>query len=165
VWKEISGVGSYRVQIETRTPNGPIVSRVDHRASGTNFTPHSALAGGVAAAKVRITEDCRDQDAMSISEMPPAFFIDPLGGCASPHAVMVRDRPNGSIAWAPSAGVVRTEIAVFSAIDGRVIQRDESVGRSHDLPAMNAGATIAVRSRCSDGFSRWVYRVLAAPGG
>ena len=165
VWKDIPGVEDYRVQIEARTPNGPVLSRVDNRVSGTTFTPRSVLAGGRAAAKVRITEDCRGQDAIAISEMPPAFFIDPLDGCASPHGVRVQERPNASITWAQAAGALRTEISVFSTVDGRVIRREETAGQTYDLTPMDAGVTIALRSRCSEGFSRGVYRVLAAPRG
>src|SRR2546426_197383 len=53
-WGRLSGVKAYRVQIESRVPEGQVLERIDARVGDTRFVPPRPPADRRAAGKLRV---------------------------------------------------------------------------------------------------------------
>jgi hypothetical protein len=163
VWKALPGVTQYRVQVESRVPNGRVISRLDNQVAGTQFLTTSALADQQAVVKVRVTGACPEAAQGTVSEMGPSFFVDVRALCPAPIDLKVRSDAPARIEWGFAPGRVTTEISVFSASHGGLLLKEDLTGSQRNLPALSEAVVIALRNRCKEAVSETLYRVVAAP--
>jgi hypothetical protein len=155
-WRALPGVERYRLQMESRIPEGRVLARVDTVVAGTKFVPPGALTDERAAVKVLVTADCGTAAQPSVIEEPARFFVDLRGSCPAP-ALSVE---GSKIVWGKVAGAQRYELAVYSALDGRSVLQAESLDVWYRLPAVRQPAYVMVRARCADAYSAPAYQVL-----
>jgi hypothetical protein len=156
-WRALPGVERYRVQMESRIPEGRVLHRFDTVVTGTKFVPPTALADERAAVKVLVTAECSAAAQPSVIEEPARFFIDLRASCPAPAAVEVRDGKR--IAWGKVAGAQNYELAVYSAIDGRSLLQAESLEPGYQLN-IRQPAYVMLRTRCGQAYSAPVYQVV-----
>jgi len=161
-WPPIAGTTRYRVQLESRVANGPVIARIDQVITGTQFTPPQALAQERAVVKVRVSAACEGESQGTVSELGPAFFVDVRGSCPAPRDVRVRAGGILAMDWVASAAVRRTEISIFSAADGKLIAKEDALGGHREFALPKEAAAVALRSRCAEAVSETVYRVVSA---
>jgi hypothetical protein len=153
-WRALPDVKRYRVQLESRIPEGRVLHRFDTVVSGTKFVPPSALTDERAAVKVLVTADCGAAKQPSVIEEPARFFIDLTASCPAPSLSVEQ----GRISWGKVAGAQRYEVAAYAAADGRSVQHTETLDPSYRLPAMPQGGYVMVRARCAEAYSAPVYQ-------
>ena len=157
-WRALPGVARYRVQMESRIPEGRVVNRFDTVVAGTKFVPPSALADERAAVKALVTAECPGAAQPSVVEEAARFFIDLRSSCPAPAAVEVQD--GKSLAWRKVAGAQRYELAAYSALDGKSLLQAESLEPAYPLRVIQQPAYVMVRARCAEGYSAPAYQVL-----
>jgi hypothetical protein len=72
-WLVIPGAIRYRVEIESRVPEGRILVSLDTQVSGTRFQPPQPLTDHRAAVKVRVTAGCPPDDGGRLRDQPATF--------------------------------------------------------------------------------------------
>lgn len=159
-WRVLPSVARYRLQMESRVPEGRVLARFDTVVAGTRFVPPTALTDERAAVKVLVTADCGVGNQAGLIEEPARFFIDLKNSCPAPASVQVND--GKTIGWGKVAGAQRYELAVYSAIDGRSVLHAETVQPVYRLPAPQEPAYVMVRARCAEAYSARVYQVLGS---
>src|SRR5204862_7089925 len=87
-WSGLSGVKVYRVQIESRVPEGQVIERIDTRVGDTRFVPPRPLTERRAAVKLLVTADC--PEPTSIATRPASFFIAVAPNCSSIQKLFLR---------------------------------------------------------------------------
>lgn len=155
-WRALPGVERYRVQMESRMPEGRVLNRFDTVVVGTKFVPPAALTDERAAVKVLVTAECGAGKQPSVIEEPARFFIDLRHSCPAPSIVVEQ----GRVAWGKVAGAQRYEVAAYSVLDGRSVLQAETLDPSYRLPDIPQGGFVMVRTRCADAYSVPVYQVL-----
>lgn len=153
-WKEIEGAKRYRVQLESRVPEGEMVARFDAVVEGTRFLPPAALAGTRAGVKVVITADCGGE-APPVTGRGPTFFIDTASACAAPEGLSLK---GNALAW-KAGGALGYVVTAFAA-DGRVLLRQDVRESPSKMPA--GTSYVSVRARCAAGTSAPVYKVAGS---
>jgi len=157
-WRALAGVERYRVQIESRIPEGRMLGRIDTVVAGTKFVPPAVLTDERAAVKVLVTAECGAAAQPSVIEEPARFFIDLRASCPAPAALQVKD--GNRLAWGKVAGAQRYELAAYSALDGRSVLQAETLDPAYQLPAIQQPAYVMVRARCAHAYSAPAYQVL-----
>jgi hypothetical protein len=152
-WRALPGVERYRVQMESRIPEGRVLHRFDTLVTGTKFVPPSALTDERAAVKVLVTAECGVAKQPSVIEEPARFFIDLTASCPAP-ALAVQP---GRISWGKVAGAQNYELAVYSAIDGKSLLQAESLEPAYPINIQQP-AYVMVRARCGQAYSAPVYQ-------
>jgi hypothetical protein len=159
-WRAIPGAGEYRVEIESRVPEGQILVSLDTRVSGTRFQPPRPLTDFRSAVKVRVTAGCPADDGSRLREKPSSFQIDTSPLCPAPARIGVSD--DGQIEWSAVPGAIRYDVWLLSP-DGRV--RLERQTERTRLPLPGAGEPLAavVRAYCPTGFGPRGLALVTAP--
>jgi hypothetical protein len=157
-WRAVPGVERYRVQMESRIPEGRMLNRFDTVVTGTKFVPPTALADERAAVKVLVTAECSAAAQASVIEEPARFFIDLRASCPAPAAVEVKDGKR--IAWGKVAGAQHYELSIYSSLDGKSLLHAESVEPAYQLPGLQQPAYAMVRARCAQAYSAPLYQVV-----
>ena len=160
-WHPVPGIHQYRLQMEVRIPNGRIVARSDQVVAGTSYSPPSPLAEDFVGVKVRVSASCPADAPANVSELGPAFFIDPRSACPAPREVQLRTGTALQVSWKADAAMTQAEVSLFSADDGTLLARRASDAPVVELPPPSKPAVLAMRARCRAGASALVYRVLA----
>lgn len=156
-WPAVPGAKSYRVQIESRVPEGRVLERVDARVPENRFVPPRPLAEDRAAVKVVVTADCATPP--NIASQPAWFYIDAAAACPRAEALAFNA---GAARWRGTAA--RYEVEVFSAVDGRLLARRDTPVASLPLPASHEPMLVAVRPRCGPVLGAALYgRAPAMP--
>ena len=156
-WAPVPGARSYRVQIESRVPEGRVVERIDATVSATRFVPPRPLAEERAAVKVLITPDCAK--APNLGERPAWFFIDATRACASPDGLEFSPR---GVEWRASRRATRYEVEVYASPEGRLLARSETPLTYAALPVASTPVLVAVRPRCGSVLGPAVYGLAPA---
>lgn len=156
-WRTVPGARSYRVQIESRVPEGRVIERVDVEVSGNRFIPPRALADARAAVKVLVTADC--SGASNLSERPAWFFIDAAAACPPVDALAFSA---GRVQWQRSSAATRYDVEMYSESGGRMLAREETPLASAPLPAAPGPVLVAVRARCGTIVGPAVYGLAPA---
>lgn len=156
-WTALPGVRSYRVQVESRVPEGQVIERIDARVNDTHFVPPRALANRLAAVKVLVTADC--PEATSIAPRAARFSIDLAPLCPAVQGLTVAaGKP--AVEWTRVSGATRYEVETYSAAEGTLIVREETTRTSADLPRDKRLLLIAVRARCESFFGEAAFAYL-----
>jgi hypothetical protein len=157
-WGGLSGVKVYRVQIESRVPEGQVIERIDTRVGDTRFVPPRPLTDRRAAVKLLVTADC--PESTSVATHPAWFFIDMAPKCSAVRGLSLSGEGAPKAEWISANGVTRYEVEAYSMADGRLIVRRETTLSSSDLPRVAAALVIAVRPRCESVVGEAAYGFL-----
>jgi len=158
-WGGFSGVKVYRVQIESRVPEGRVIERIDTRVGDTRFVPPRPLTDRRAAVKLLVTADC--PDSTSIATRPAWFFVDVAPNCPSIQKLSFSGAST-KVEWARTSGATRYEVEAYSVSDGRLIARKETTVASAELPRADTPLIVAVRPRCESIVGEAAYGFLPA---
>ena len=159
-WSGLSGVKVYRVQIESRVPEGRVIERIDTRVGDTRFVPPRPLTDRRAAVKLLVTADC--PESTSIATRPAWFFIDIAPNCPSIQKLSFSGAGTSKVEWARTSDATRYEVEAYSVSDGRLIARKETTVASAELPRADAPLIVAVRPRCESVVGEAAYGFLPA---
>jgi hypothetical protein len=159
-WTALSGVKLYRVQIESRVPEGQVIERIDARVSDTGFIPPRPLTERRAAVKLLVTADC--PEPTPIATRPAWFFIDVAPNCPAVQGLSFSGAGASRAEWARTSGATRYEVEAYSLAEGRLIARKETTLTSTDLPQAGAALVVAVRPRCESVVGEAAYGFLPA---
>jgi len=160
-WERVPGASDYRIEIESRIPNGRVLARIDSQVTGLNFTPTRPLASERAAVKVSVTAGCKEGAGKGAAELGPSFFVDVRGLCAAPAGLRVSTGRALVIEWSAANAAAKGELSLFSLRDGAILVKEEVIGQRATLTPPEVPFTIAVRNRCGDIYSKPVYRLMA----
>jgi hypothetical protein len=156
-WRAVPGARSYRVQIESRVPEGRVIERVDAEVSGNRFVPPRPLADARAAVKVLVTTDCAGVPNLNV--LPAWFFIDATAACPPVDALAFSA---GRVQWGRSSAATRYDVEMYSETGGRMLAREETPLASAPLPAAPGPILVAVRPRCGTIVGPAVYGLAPA---
>ncbi len=104
-WGRLSGVKAYRVQIESRVPEGQVLERIDARVGDTRFVPPRPLTDRRAAVKLLVTADC--PESTSIAAHPAWFFIDIAPKCSAVRGLSFSGESAPKAEWLRANGATR----------------------------------------------------------
>ena len=158
-WPPLTGADRYRVQLESRVPEGRVLLSLDTLVSGTTFRPPRALTDFRAAVKVRVTHGCSADDITALREKPAWFQIDTSPLCPAPARIAVTgDRR--TLEWAPVPGALKYDVSLRST-EGDAKGQGETKIPHYTLPADRAALVAVVRPYCATGFGPRVSLLVA----
>ena len=166
-WRALPGVSRYRVQLESRVPEGRVLSSTDSVVEGTRFIPPADLAESRAAVKLLVTAACENGPS-TVREQPARFFVDLTLKCPPISRLSFEDAATGlaggagRVAWARPAAATRYEITFYAMPDGKVITTGETASTSYDTPRNPAPMMVAIRPRCGTAVGPAVYGFVPA---
>ena len=159
-WGGLSGVKVYRVQIESRVPEGQVIERIDTRVGDTRFVPPRPLTDRRAAVKLLVTADC--PESTSVATRPAWFFIDMGPSCSAVRGLSLSGESAPKAQWTRAGGATRYEVEAYSMADGRLVARTETTVTSAELPRADTPLVVAVRPRCESVVGEAAYGILPA---
>lgn len=157
-WLHTAGAGSYRIQLESRLPGGPVLVSLDSRIVGNSFRPPTSLTSDRAAVKVRVTADCPPDDGTKLREHAATFFIDTTSLCRAPTELTVESR--GVVHWSEASGVRRYKVTVLRAEDAAIVSDLETERTSIEWPPDDVAMIVIVRPVCDAGFGARVSALV-----
>lgn len=152
-WRAIPGASQYRVEIESRVPEGRVLVSLDTQVSGTSFRPPQPLTDFRSAVKVRVTAGCPADDGSRLRENPSSFRIDTSPLCPGPARIALSE-DGRDIEWSAVPAAIRYDV-VLLGMDGPYVEvRLEQQTQRTRLPLPGNGETLTavVRAYCSTGF-------------
>ena len=158
-WRPVPGVTAYRVRVQSRVPEGAVITDLDTLATEPRFSPPQALTDHRAIVRVTVTPDCGDA-AETAAPMPGhRFFIDTRLTCPAATDLQIqRDGPGARLTWTPAPGAARHEVLVFGGDDWRLHGRGETRAAAFALPdAGSRPAVAALRVHCGEGFGAFAF--------
>jgi hypothetical protein len=159
-WEPLPGAMNYRVEIESRVPEGRVLVAIDTMVEGTSFRPPRPLTDFRGAVKLRISAGCPVDDGSALREKGAWFLIDtsPLCSLAGPLALS----PDGLwLEWKPVAAAVRYDVSLRET-NGDPRSEGQTKEPRYALPAESRPFVAIVRPYCPTGFGRWAS-VLVSP--
>ena len=158
-WRALPGISRYRVQLESRVPEGRVLASIDSVVTGTKFMPPANLTDSRAAVKLQITAEC-GVDGPSVTEYAAWFFLDLSSLCPPPDEISVSAGTSPALSWKPVKQALRYEVSVFAASEGKLISKVETLEPKFRFSAAPAVLYyVALRARCAEAYSAPVYRV------
>jgi hypothetical protein len=160
-WRELSGTSRYRVQLESRIPEGRVLARFDSVVAGaTRFVPPTDLTDSRAAVKLQITADC-GAAVPSVTESAAWFFMDLAVLCPAPGELRVNAGPGPILSWTPVKQALKYEVSLFTAAQGRLIATQETLEPNYRFATAPAAPYyVSLRARCAKAYSAPAYRVV-----
>lgn len=159
-WRELAGVTRYRVQLESRVPEGRALARFDSVVSGTRFLPPGNLTDSKAAVKLVVTPECKEE-TLSVWETGAWFFVDVSALCPAPGEIRVDGGPPPTLSWAPVKQAQRYEVTMYTAGEGRLVASGESLEpRFRFAAAPEVSYYVAMRARCPEAYSAPAYSAV-----
>ena len=155
-WQAVPGAKRYRVQIESRVPEGETLVRIDTVAVATRFMPPGPLTDARAAVKLSVSADCGEAP-VPVATRAAWFVVDATSMCPMPRQIL-RSDDAVTLHWETVEGVARYDVAVFAMRDGRTLAVRETHEPRYRL-SVEPGETfyVMVRSRCALGRSVPAY--------
>jgi hypothetical protein len=160
-WRAIEGASRYRVEIESRVPEGRVLVSLDTQVSGTSFQPPRPLTDFRSAVKVRVTAGCPTDDGSRLREKPASFHIDTSPLCPAPARIAASD-DRQYLEWSAVARAIRYDVTLLST-DGVV--RWQGQTQQTRFPIANSVGTLVavVRGYCATGFGPGGSALIATP--
>ncbi len=149
-WRAIPGASQYRVEIESRVPEGRVLVSLDTQVSGTSFRPPQPLTDFRSAVKVRVTAGCPIDDGSRLREKPARFQIDTSPLCPGPERIGPSE-DGRDIEWSAVPAAIRYDVVLLGP-DGGVLLESQTQRTRLPLPATGETLTAAVRAYCPTGF-------------
>ncbi len=160
-WTKVEDAASYRLELESRVPEGKTLVQLDTRVAGTSFRPPRPLTDFRANVFVRITPQCTRGAASAVSVA--TFKIDTGPLCALPSASLRYDKEHGRVRWKPMDRAVHYQVSVFAGTDGALLSRTETLTTESKLPSLpRTPVVVAVRPRCTTGWGEPVYQLVVS---
>lgn len=169
-WGAVVDATRYRLLVEARVPEGRVLSVHDLQTSATSWVAPQALTDRKANVKVKVLAVCgqqdRDEAAAAIDPPQLRFRIDVTGACTLSSDPVVRgDEQSKEVSWAPTPGAQSYELAVYSALNGRLLSRTETRQAGLRLAPLPPGAwVVGVHPRCAVGQGASRFAVVNVPG-
>lgn len=158
-WRAIPGITRYRVQLESRVPEGRVLTSTDSITAGTRFVPPADLTDSRAAVKIRVTAACEGEPSR-VAEQTAWFFIDRSPAC--PAVEKLSFPGPGKVEWTRAAAATRYEIVFYEVPQGKVVAGGETVAASYAIPGGSEPLLVAVKPRCGAALGPAVYGLLPA---
>ena len=159
-WREIPGASRYRVEIESRVPEGRVLVSLDTEVSGITFRPPEPLTDFRAAVKVRVTVGCLAEAGSKLRERAASFYIDTSPLCPVPARIAVSDNQR-DVEWSAVSKAIRYDVTLVSPADGTTVRRGQSQSTHSPLPPTNETLVAVVRPYCATGFGPWSSALIA----
>lgn len=158
-WRPVPGATAYRVRVQSRVPEGAVITDLDTLATAPRFAPPQPLTDHRAIVRVTVTPDCGDAAETAAPLPGHRFFIDTRLTCPAATDLQVqRDAKGARLTWTPTPGAVRYEVLAFGADDWRLQGRGETRDAAFALPdARSKPAVAALRVRCGEGFGAFAF--------
>ena len=155
-WQALAGPERYRVELESRLPEGRVLASIDTHVGGTSFRPPRPLADSRAVIRVRVTAGCPADDGNRLRTQPATFFIDTSPLCPGPSLIDVGER-HRSIAWTPTPKATRYDVTLLRP-DGIQIVKGQTQRPEFAVPASEDPLIAVVRPYCATGFGPYTRR-------
>jgi hypothetical protein len=152
VWRPIVGVSDYRVEVESRMPEGRVLVSLDTQLSGTSLRLPQALTDSRAGVKVRVTAGCPADGGSRLREQAASFYIDTSPLCPVPERIQVSS-DRRSIEWSATEKATRYDVTLLRP-DGTVVRQAQTQRRTFPLPDTGDTLVATVRPYCATGFGR-----------
>lgn len=160
-WRAIPRTSRYRVEIESRVPEGRAVVSLDTHVSSTLFRPPQLLTNFRAAVKVRVTAGCPADDGGQLRGKAASFYIDTSPLCPAPAEIALsNDQRN--VEWSPTDKAIRYVVTLLRP-DGTVVRQGQTQRRAFPFPLPRDGEALVatVRPYCATGFGLWGSALIA----
>jgi hypothetical protein len=155
-WDTVTGATEYRVRLQSRVPNGKVISSHDTIVSSSSFVPPLPLAEHHAKVVVRLNAICgKEASAESVS----SFVIDTSSTCILGGFDAGVAGGKANLKWAPVSGATSYEVRAYAIPDGKLIASHEARTPAAQLDLRGA-AVVSVRPSCTTGYGEAVYRVV-----
>jgi hypothetical protein len=155
-WRPVANVTLYRVQIQSRTPEGRVLHTFDQMTDDNSFRPPVRLAETRASVKLLLTAGCEAVDQQALMETAAYFHVDAAMKCPSPGGLALRrDAAGDVLEWEGTATAVRYRVR---RIDVSGARRPDETETSHTflaLPAATADELLLIRPVCDSGMGDW----------
>jgi hypothetical protein len=149
-WRALPGVSRYRLRLQSRVPEGELLTSIDTLVDGTRFTPPRALADHRAIVKIVVTAPCASPPDLDEGRR---LYIDT--GLSCRMAPLQPDTRTGEWSWSPTPGAVEYEIYRYAMPEGRLLGRERT--QAPKSVATQGSTVLAVRARCENGYSDWQF--------
>lgn len=164
-WTSVANAKRYRFWLESRLPEGRVLSTHDIQIFATSWIPPTALAETRALLKVKLTAMCDEGDNNDATPIAPPFVrfrIDTSVGCVIPAAPIVRlVGQQADVSWPAVAGADYYELSTFFGDEAKFDRKNETRNAKFLLESLSPGVwTIAVRPHCSSGYGVYRFKVL-----
>jgi hypothetical protein len=160
-WQAIPGASQYRVEIESRVPEGRVLVSLDTQVSGTRFQPPQPLTDYRAAVKVRISAGCPIDDGSQLREKTASFQIDTSPLCPGPARIAVSG-DGQDIEWSAVPRATRYDVVLIGPDGGIRLERQTQRTRL-PLPANREMLAATVRAYCPSGFGPRGLALVGSP--
>lgn len=153
-WHAVEGATRYRVQVDSRVPEGRRILLLDTFVSGTEFTPPQPLTDFRARITVLVTPECDGKTG--VSSEPLRFEIDTSTQCVLPADSVKRD--GDELAWRPVDGIIFYQVSAYGGSSGKLLDRRELRRERIALSLFGRNATtLSVRPKCQKGWGEAIY--------
>lgn len=156
-----SASGPFRVEIESRVPEGPTLVRLDLLATSLSVRLPGALTDSRAAVRVRVTSGCDVDDGKGLLETGATFWIDTSPLCPAPVEVSLTADGKG-LEWPATPGAVLYDVSLRQE-DGDPLAQGQTIRPRFALPAAARTIVAVVRPYCETGFGPRGLAIIAAP--
>ncbi len=163
-WTPVAGAGLYRVQIQSRVPEGKVLATLDTKTTAPRFTPPQTLTDHRAVVKVRVTVDCQDDAPPALALNNAArFHIDTSPLCVMPDEVETTETDGRlAIKWKSLPDISFYVVSLFSALDGKLLTRLETPANQALVSDAPSGlVVVSLRPFCKTGYGAGVYKLVA----
>jgi hypothetical protein len=150
-WREVWDSKRYRIEMESRVPEGPVLLSLDTQVSQATFQPAVRLTEARAAVKIRITAGCSVDDGSRLRYQAATYHIDTSPLCPAP-ARIAPTTDGKAIEWPVVAGAVRYDVTLLTSHDGAIVVRGRTQQPRFALPAEPETVAVVVRPYCPTGF-------------
>jgi hypothetical protein len=159
-WRAIAGSERYRVELESRMPEGRVLASIDTHVTGTSFRPPRSLTDSRAVIKARVTAGCPADEGSELRAQSASFFIDTSPLCPGPARIDSRENLK-SIEWAPTPNATRYDVTLLRA-DGAQIVKGQTQRPEFAVPASSDPLIAVVRPYCATGFGPYTSALISA---
>ncbi|MBL8511860.1 MAG: hypothetical protein JNM52_09455 [Betaproteobacteria bacterium] len=154
-WAAVAGATGYEVAIESRVPEGEVLSKVNTQTTAPAFTPSAALTRERALVAASVVALCAEGARSLPAER--VFFIDVRGSCPAPAGLQTMRQGNFvRLTWPDTA--LKVEARFFSGDAATPEEGEVSSTGALLLPLpTDQKRALGVRSLCREATSRWVW--------
>lgn len=161
-WSAVPDASHYVLRIESRVPEGRLLSSEEFRTSATSLALPRPLTADKATVRVELTAVCKDGTEAKASER---VRIDAGLHCRlEGHPVFQSQEGRGRLVWEALAVAQAYEFRAYAAMDGKTGPVQETATAAMDLGKLPAGLwVLAVRPRCGATRGQSRYVTVAIP--
>lgn len=165
-WTSVENAKSYRLWLESRIPEGRVLSTHDIQTTATNWTAPSALTETQALLKIKLIAICDEMsDPNDIAAQPhfARYIVDVSESCviaASPLAKVSNSFID--VSWPRVEGADHYELMLFSGTDAKLFKRLDTRDPQFQYERLKPGVWIvSVRARCPSGYGAFRTKVMS----